>query len=161
MFLGSLAQMMIATEMCGVGDVEPLKRIVSAVDRRFRFCVARDPAWSKLLGDFTDAEKRSLSEGSSRSLGSFFTESFLRTRGAEARAKGNSAYCAAIPWRMLLEPATATEEAKAEYMRTNPKATLDNALAFFGYIRNLGIDQAWVEASCDKEFWPEFPVTKK
>ena len=58
---------------------------------------------------------------------------------------------------MLLEPATATPEARADFMRVHPAAKLDEGLAFFHFILGLGSDPAWVEASCDKDFWP--PLT--
>jgi hypothetical protein len=159
--LASLAQARIATTTCGVGDPETLNRVIAAVDRRYRFCVDKDASWSSLIGDFKQDELDARAQGSSRSLGTFGFESFLRTRGAEAQAKGAEAYCSSLPWKMLLEPGAATEAAKAEYMQANPKATLDIALSMFGWILNLGRDTAWVEAPCDKDFWPEYLATKK
>ena len=38
--LSSVAEMMIATGVCTVGDREDWQRVVNAVDRRYRFCVA-------------------------------------------------------------------------------------------------------------------------
>lgn len=154
--LSSVAEMMIATGMCSLGDREDWQKVVAAVDRRYRFCVAKDAAWSGLMDGFNEAETKAKAERSNRSWGSFAVESFLDTRGAEARAMGMLAYCAKMPWKMILTPGAATPEAKAEYMKTHPQATLDKGLAFFTFIRNLGIDTAWVEAPCDKDFWPEF-----
>lgn len=152
--LSSIAEMMIATGMCSLGDREDWQKVVAAVDRRYRFCVAKDAAWSALMDDFKQAEVKA--KGSNRSWGSFAVESLLDKRGAEARAMGMMAYCAKMPWKLILVPGAATPEAKAEYMKINPQATLDQGLAFFAFIRNLGINTAWVEASCDKDFWPEF-----
>jgi hypothetical protein len=154
--LSSVAEMMIATGMCSLGDREEWQKVVAAVDRRYRFCVATDAAWSGLMDDFKQAEAKARAEGSTRSWGSFAVESFLGTRGAEARAMGMMAYCAKMPWKLILVPGAATPEAKAEYMRAHPQASLDQGLAFFSYIRDLGSNTAWVEAPCDKNFWPEF-----
>ncbi len=161
MVLGSLALAQIATRMCGVGDPETLNRVVAAVDRRFRICVDKDAAWSSLIEEFKQEELDSRARGSSRSLGTFYFESVFRTRSAEAQAKGATAYCAGLPWKMLLEPGAATEEAKAEFRRTRPQAPLDEGLSFFGWILNLGRDTAWVETPCDKDFWPEYSAPKK
>jgi hypothetical protein len=152
--LSSVAEMMIATGMCALGDREDWQKVVAAVDRRYQFCVAKDPAWSGLMDSFKQAEARA--KGSSRSWGSFAVDSFLQSRGAEARAMGMMAYCAKLPWKLILVPGAATPEAKAEYKKAHPEANLDQGLAFFTYIRNLGTDTAWVEAPCDKDFWPEF-----
>ncbi len=156
MIIGSLANMTISNQLCAVGDAEALKRAVGAIDRRFRFCVGKDPAWSQLLGDFETEEKQALAEGSPRSIGSFVLEEFARVRGTEVHLEGAATYCARLPWKMLLEPAAATVEAKADFMRAHPTAKLDEGLAFFHFILGLGSDPAWVEASCDTDFWPPF-----
>lgn len=152
--LSTVAEMMIATGMCSLGNREDWQKVVAAVDRRYRFCVARDAAWARLMEDFKQAE--SLAQGSDRSWGSFAVESFLETRGAEARAMGPMSYCAKMPWKLILVPDAATAEAKADYLKAHPQASLGQGLAFFAYIRNLGTNAAWVESPCDKDFWPEF-----
>jgi hypothetical protein len=159
--LSTVAELTVATELCAVGDRQDWQRVVQAVDRRYRFCAGKHAAWSRLLGDFEEDEKRSTAQGSSRSFGSFAVDSFVKSRGAEARAMGAQVYCAKLPWKLLLVPGAATPEARAEYLKTNPTGALDNALAFFGYVRNLGVDTAWVEAPCDKDFWPPFAGNKR
>jgi hypothetical protein len=159
--LTTVAEIMIATGMCSVGDREEWQRVVTAVDRRYRFCAAKDAAWSKLLDGFSEPEKQSIAQDPSRPFASVAVDAFLNTRGAEARAMGEQAYCAKLPWKLLLMPGAATAEAKAEFLKANPGATLDSALAFFAYIRNLGTDAAWVEAPCDKDFWPPFAGNKR
>ncbi len=156
LIVGSLAQAIIATRLCGVGDAEVLRRVVAAIDRRYRFCVARDPAWSGLLGDFAEQERQSLAEGATRSLGTFALRAFERTRGAEAEAQGQAAYCAALPWKMLVDPAARTPEALVASKQANPTLDLAQGFAWFDWIVGLGRDTAWTEAPCDKEFWPTF-----
>jgi hypothetical protein len=152
MILSAVAEMMIATGMCTLGDRQDWQRVVDAVDRRYRFCVAKDPSWASLMAEFKNAEKQ-------RSFGSLAVEAFLDTRGAEARRMGMQAFCSKLPWKMVLVPGAATPEAKAEHMKAHPKATLDEALAFFGYIRGLGTDTSWVERPCE-DFWPPFPGSR-
>ena len=154
--LSTVGELMIATEMCKLGDRADWDRVVAAVDRRYRFCASKDPAWTRLMDDFKEAESKAVAEGSIRSWGSFGLETVLVHRGAEARAMGTEAFCAKLPWKLVLVPGAATAEAKAEYMKANPQSTLEQALRFFAYIRNLGTDAAWIEAPCDKDFWPEF-----
>jgi len=161
MIIGSLANMTIANQLCSVGDADALKRAVSAIDRRFRHCVAKDAAWSQLLGDFEEEEKQALAEGSARSIGSFVLDEFARVRSTEVHLEGAATYCARLPWKMLLEPAAVTPQAKADFMRAHPTAKLDEGLAFFHFILGLGSDPAWVEASCDTDFWPPFPGSDK
>jgi len=154
--MATVAEMMIATETCALGNRADWQKVVDAVDRRYRFCVAKDPAWGRLMDDFRQATGQTGAAGPSRAWGSFAVESMLETRGAESRAMGNDAFCAKMPWKLVLEPSAATEEAKAEFKKANPDANLDGALRFFTYIRNLGADSAWTEAPCDTDFWPEF-----
>jgi hypothetical protein len=154
--LSTVAEMMIATETCALGDREEWQKVVVGVDRRYRFCVAKDPLWSRLMDDFKEAQSKALAERSGRSWGSFALDALLETRGAEARAAGRDAFCSKMPWKLVLVPGAATADAKAEYLKTNPQATLDKALAFFTWIRKLGTETAWIEAPCDKDFWPEF-----
>jgi hypothetical protein len=154
--LSTVAEMMIATEMCALGDRADWQKVVTAVDRRYRFCVDKDEAWSRLMDDFKGAAGNPVVDSAGKSWGSFAIEVLLATRGAEARAMGRDLFCGKMPWKMVLVPGAATEEAKAEYLTTNPGATLDHALKFFTFIRTLGTDTAWAEAPCDKDFWPEF-----
>ena len=150
--LATVAEAMIATETCSVGDRADWQKVVDAIDRRYRFCVAADPAWARLMDDFRQAG----AEGTSRSWGSFAAESMLGTRGAEARAMGKEAFCAKLPWTLVLVPGAATDEAKAEFKKAHPDAPLDSGLRFFAYIRALGSDPGWIESPCDRDFWPEF-----
>jgi hypothetical protein len=154
--LSYVAHLMIATGMCTLGDREDWQKVVVATDKRYRFCAAKYPAWSGLLGDFKEDERKSLAAGQSRSFGSFYVEHFLNTRGYEARRQGMEAYCASAPWKMLLAPGAATPEAKAEYLKARPQADLEGNLKIVGLIRRLGVDPAWIEAPCDKEFWPAY-----
>ena len=154
--LSTVAEMMIATEMCGLGDRAEWQKVVDAVDRRYRLCVGKDPTWSRLMDDFKEAAGKQATDSSGKSWGSFAIEVLLTTRGTEAGAMGAEKFCARMPWKLALVPGAATEEAKAEYLKANPGAQLDNALRFFSYIRSLGADTGWTEASCDKDFWPEF-----
>lgn len=152
--LSTVAEMMIATGMCTLGDREDWQKVIAAADRRYRFCASKDQGWSVLLEDFKEAEKQA--EGTDRSWGSFAVDRFLATRTVEARKTGAEAFCAKLPWKLILVPGADTQEARDEYKKANPDNTLDSALAFFGYVRKLGIDTAWVEAPCDKDFWPAF-----
>jgi hypothetical protein len=154
--LSTVGDLMLATEMCKLGDRADWEKVVTAIDKRYRFCAAKDPAWTRLMDDFKELESRAAAEGSSRSWGSFGLEVVLLHRGAEARAMGTDAFCAKVPWQLVLVPGAATPEAKAEYLKANPQSTLEQALRFFAYIRNLGTDAAWIEAPCDNDFWPEF-----
>lgn len=154
--LSTVAEMIVATSACTLGDRADWDKVVTAVDRRYRFCVSKDPAWSRLMEDFKEAEAKAIAEGSARSWASFAVDSMLLTRLTEARAAGPTAYCTRMPWELILVPEAATPEAKAEYMKANPQAALDDALKFFAYVRNLGTDAAWAEAPCDKDFWPEY-----
>jgi hypothetical protein len=154
--LSTVGELIVAVETCKVGDRAEWDGVVSAIDRRYRFCAAKDPAWTRLMDDFKEAEAKALAEGATRSWGSFGLETVLQHRGAEARAMGTEAFCAKLPWRLILVPGAATDEARAEHMKANPQSTLDQALRFFAYIRTLGSDAAWIEAPCDKAFWPEF-----
>ena len=154
--LSTVGELVLATEVCKLGDRADWEKVVSAIDKRYRFCASKDADWMRLMDDFKEAESKAVAEGSTRSWGSFGLEAVLLHRGAEARAMGTEAFCAKLPWQMVLVPGAATAEAKAEYMKANPQSTLEQALKFFAYIRTLGTDAAWIEAQCDENFWPEF-----
>ncbi len=143
----SLAQAVIAVELCGVGDAEPWKRAVSAIDRRQARCVAEEAGWKKLT------EKPDVP------VGTFAFDSFLATRGAEARARGAAAYCSRVPWKLALVPGAATDAAKEAFRRERPEVpreALDEFISWMGWVRALGDDTRWVDAPC-KDFWPEPP----
>lgn len=42
--LATVAEMMIATETCALGDRADWQKVVAAVDKRYRFCVEKDEA---------------------------------------------------------------------------------------------------------------------
>jgi hypothetical protein len=137
--LYSVSQLMIAADMCSLGSRDEWHRVVDAVDRRYRFCAAQEPSWSGLLGDFKDAEAKSVAQGSRKSLGSFVVEKLLEGGTAEARAMGKDEYCG----------------------RGNLREALEKGQSFIDYIRGLGTDTAWVEAPCDKDFWPPYAAGNK
>lgn len=143
----SLAQAVIAVELCGVGDAEPWKRVVSAIDRRHARCIAEDAGWKELT------------EKPDAPVGTFAFESFLATRGAEARAQGAAAYCGRVPWKLVLVPGAATDDAKAAFLRERPQVSreaLDEFVWWMGWVRALGDDTRWVDAPC-KDFFPATP----
>ena len=143
----SLAQAVIAVDLCGVGSAEPWKRAVAAIDRRQARCVAEQAGWKKLT------------EKSDVPAGTFAFDSFLATRGAEARAQGAAAYCGRVPWKLVLVPGAATDAAKEDFRRERPdvpRAALDEFVSWMGWVRALGDDTRWVDAPC-KDFWPEPP----
>ena len=140
----ALAQAVIAVELCRVGDAAPWKKVVAAIDKRHAHCIAEDAEWKKL------AEKPDVLAGT------FAFDSFLATRGAEARAQGATAYCVRVPWQMVLVPGAATEEAKATFLRQRsdvPREALDDFIFWMGWVRALGDDTRWIEAPCT-DFWP-------
>lgn len=143
----SLAQAVIAVELCGVGDADPWKRTVSAIDRRYARCSAQEAGWKKL------AEKPDTP------VGTLAFESFLATRGAEARAQGAATYCGRVPWKLVLVPGAATSEAKASFLRERPEVSreaLGEFVSWMGWVRALGEDQRWVDAPCN-DFFPAMP----
>ena len=141
----SLAQAVIAVDLCGVGNAEPWKRAVAAIDRRQARCVAEQAGWKKLT------EKSDVPAGTSA------FDAFLATRGAEARAQGAAAYCGRVPWKLVLVPGAATDAAKEDFRRERPdvpRAALDEFVSWMGWVRALGDDTRWVDAPC-KDVWPE------
>lgn len=137
--LYSLSQLLIAADMCSLGDRNEWQRAVDAVDRRYRFCAKQDASWAGLLGDFKDAEAKSVAQGSSKSLGSFVVDKLLEGGTAEARAMGKDEYCGKTPLREALE----------------------KGQSFIDYVRRLGANTAWVTAPCDKDFWPAYSTGSK
>lgn len=129
--LDALADMTIAHELCGTGDPATVTSVVTAIDRRYRRCAAKDPSWTELLGDLEPMEKQALAQGSSRSIGSFALQEIVKSRGTAAAMQGPAAFCA-----------------------RRPPAELE------AFVRSLGAELAWIEAACD-EFWPPFTLAKK
>lgn len=151
--MSTVAELMLATEMCSLGDREEWQKVVAAFDRRYRFCVAQDPAWSAGDALFEQTEARAKAEGSDRSLGSFTVDRALEISRAEARAEGKTAFCAKMPWPLLLQAGPVTPETLAMYENTHRDSKLDKGLAFYVWLRKLAADTAWVEAPCD-HIWP-------
>lgn len=143
----TLAQAVIAVELCGIGDATPWKKAVSAIDRRQARCVAQDATW------------KGLTENPDAPAGTSYFDSFMSTRGVEARAQGAASYCRRVPWKMVLVPGAATEQAKEAFLREQPKITreaLNEFVAWAEWVRALGEDPRWVDAPCT-EFWPAWP----
>lgn len=142
-----VAQAVIAVELCGGGDAEPWKRVVAAIDARHRRCIAEDVKW------------KDLTEKPDTLAGTYAFESFLQTRGAEARKQGAADYCGRVPWKLVLDPAATAAPIKGAFLRDHPKVSaekLDEFLSLMGWVRKLGEDSAWVQTPC-KSFWPEGP----
>ena len=143
----TLAQAVIAVELCGIGDATPWKKAVSAIDRRQARCIAEDANW------------KGLTEKPDALAGTFVFDAFMSTRGTEARAQGAATYCRRVPWKMVLVPGAATDQAKEAFLREQPKISrevLDEFIAWANWVRALGEDPRWVEAPCT-EFWPAWP----
>jgi hypothetical protein len=143
----AVAQAVIAIELCGGGNAEPWKKVVAAIDERHKKCIAEDAKW------------KGLTEKPDSLAGTYAFESFLNTRGAEARAQGAADYCGRVPWKAVLDPVATTGPTKEAFLRDHPKVSaekLDEFLALMGWIRKLGEDTRWVSTAC-KSFWPEGP----
>ncbi|MDI1285808.1 MAG: hypothetical protein PSV46_15565 [Reyranella sp.] len=140
----ALAQAVIAVELCHVGDAAPWKKVVAAIDKRHAHCIVEDAGWKKLV------------EKPDALAGTFAFDSFLATRGAEARAQGATAYCDRVPWKLALVPGAVTEVAKATFLRQRPdvpREALDDFVFWIGWVRALGDDTRWTETACT-DFWP-------
>ena len=148
------AQMTITSQLCGYGKAQTWSDVVDAIDKRYRYCVAQHAAWSDLARGWEKAAREAKERGESTTIGSLAFQTFLRTRGADARAQGVVKYCTAGPWQTSIEAG----EAEAESQRINPNAKHDDKTifgpAFVGWVINLGRDPAWVDAPCDKYFFP-------
>ena len=140
----AMAQAVIAVELCGVGDAAPWKKVAAAIDRRHARCIAQDAGWKKLV------------EKPDALAGTFAFDSFLNTRGAEARAQGAALYCGRVPWKMVLVPHAATELAKEAFLHERPQVTraaLDEFIWWMGWVRALADNASWIESPCT-DFWP-------
>ena len=140
----AMAQAVIAVELCGVGDAAPWKKVVAAIDKRHAHCMAEDAGWKKLV------------EKPDALAGTFAFDSFLNTRGAEARAQGAATYCSRVPWKMVLVPDAATEPAKEAFLRQRLQVTreaLDEFIAWMGWVRALADNTSWIDSPCT-DFWP-------
>ncbi|KAF0104487.1 MAG: hypothetical protein FD144_1382 [Rhodospirillaceae bacterium] len=144
-----VAELMVATEMCSLGDREEWQKVVAAYDRRYRFCVAQDPGWSSGNPEFEQAEAKAKAEGSDRSIASFTVEQALKKSRANAHMQGKAAFCAKMPWPLLLQPGPVTPEALALYEKAYRDPQLDMGLAAYSRLRKPAVDTAWVEAPCD------------
>lgn len=141
----AMAQATIAVELCGAGDVATWKKVADAIDRRHTRCIAESAGWKQLVTEKPDAL-----------AGTFAYDAFLGTRAAEARAQGAAGYCARVPWKMVLVPGAATEEAKAAFLRERtdvPPEALADFIFWMGWVRALGEDPRWIETPCT-DFWP-------
>lgn len=152
--MSTVAELMVATEMCSLGDREEWQKVVAAFDRRYRHCVAKDPAWSTGDPTFEQAEAKAKTEGLDRSLASFVVEQALEKSRAYADMQGEAAFCAKMPWPLLLQPGPVTPEMLALYEKAYRDPQLDKGLAFYGWLRNLATNTTWVEAPCD-HIWRE------
>jgi hypothetical protein len=148
-----VAELIVATEMCSLGDREELLKVVAAFDRRYRFCVSQDPAWSAGDPEFEQAEAKAKAEGSERSLASFTLEQALKKSRAVAHIQGKAAFCAKMPSPLPLQPGPVTLETLAQYEKARRDPKLDKGVAIYSWLRNLVADTAWVEAPCD-HIWP-------
>jgi len=143
-----VAELMVATEMCSLGGREEWQKVVAAFDRRYRFCVSQDPAWSAGDAEFEQAEAKAKAEGSDRSLASFTVEQALKKSRANAHMQGKAAFCAKMPWPLLIQPGPVTPEAFAQYETAYRDPQLDMGLAAYSRLKTA-IDTAWIEAPCD------------
>jgi len=151
--IGEIVALEVGSEACEFAKRSEWDNVISAIDKRFRYCVALDSSW-KLLGiGFASLEEKSVAAGSSRSLGSFLADSMKDREVDELRRYGKQHYCAVRPGKLQANPEKVTVEDKAEFLRSNPGYPLDGVISTGKFILSLGANTDWVEAPCDK-FWP-------
>ena len=83
-------------------------------------------------------------------------DAVANTRGAEARTQGAAAYCGRVPWKLVLVPGAATEDAKAAFLRERPQVpreALDEFIWWMGWVLALADNTSWIDSPCT-DFWP-------
>ncbi len=152
--IGLLSQSMFAIRFCAEGDMNAWYILISTIDRRQATCVGQDLAWLALNKGWEkeEVEARTL-KLKEPGIGSF---SYIRAmKEFPESVKGEAAiqrFCAAVPWKVLLKPNEATAQDQEKYV---------DPIYVMNTVRNLAFERAWVDAPCDKSFWPSDFVLEK
>ena len=86
----------------------------------------------------------------------------MNGRQYDADTMGVAGYCASQPWQLISDPSSLSAKQLADYKRDNPTRNVDDDIARITITLNLGKNAQWIEASCDKLFWPPgFPPRKR
>ncbi len=142
-----LSQSMFAIRFCAEGDMNGWYILISTIDRRQATCIGQDPAWIALNKGWEkeEVEARTL-KLKDAGIGSF---SYVRAmKEFPESVKGEAAiqrFCAAVPWKVLLKPNEATAQEQEKYAEP---------IRVMHTVRALAFERGWVDAPCDKSFWP-------
>jgi hypothetical protein len=149
---------------CQLGNPEAWTQVIDAVDRRYRRCVPLgSPLEQAVARQFSSQWTYALAAGTSLDVGTLAWEKWLPVRSRRVMSDYLADGCAKIAssptFKAVLDPNSATprqREAALEEEREEIRTHLDNLWTFsrFAYVRELGVDQNWVEAPCDA-FFPE------
>jgi hypothetical protein len=151
-----------ATEFCKIGDDKGWLRVVGAVERRYAKCVEQDRSWIT-LSQGLDKEREEATAKSYPSGAPWLL--FMRALNGsqyEADTMGIARYCASQPWQLISDPSSLSAKQLADYKRDNPTRNVDYDIALITSMLDLGKNAQWIEAPCDKLFWPpDFPPRKR
>ena len=156
--VGPIAFLIVGARKCHPDKEAQWRRVIDAIDRRFRHCASMEPRWqADVSRQFVKEEQQARAAGTSTGLGSLALAYFWSTATGQFGEKG-AAGCAFVG--PLLDPTS--DEARAAYLRNVPQATPESLNVALSRVRELLVladDTAWVEAPCNT-FWPN-PDGKK
>ena len=151
-----------ATEFCKIGDDKGWLHVVGAAEARYAKCVEQDRGWITLSqGLDKEREEATANNYPSGAPWLLFMRS-LNGRQYEADTMGITGYCTSQPWQLINDPSSLSAKQLADYKRDNPTRNVDYDIALITSMLDLGKNAQWIEASCDKLFWPPgFPPRKR
>jgi hypothetical protein len=142
----------VASLGCGNGDPAVWKRVVEAVDRRYRQCVKLGSVQEQAVTRHFAGEWRyATALGLDPSAGTLAFERWLPRRERGFAAEKASDRCSSVYMRTLMAPDSVPKaELDAEYKRSlHAQGDIETVIA----VRRLGEDLKWLESPCD-EFFP-------
>ena len=152
--MAAVSQSVIAGLNCDAGDTTAWIAVVSMIDNRQTFCVKQDPEWA----DLDQGWEREKEEAKQRKMvqvgvgGYAFIRAMSQLSDKIRSTRDMEAFCASMPWKLLIIPGAATVQARQQLARTRPGFNVDDYLEIFKTIRSWGTNLNWANLPCDVTF---------
>ena len=156
------ASSVAATEFCKIGDNKRWIHVVTVAEVRYAKCVAEDRGWATLSQGLDKEGEQARAKGYPYGAPWLLFMRALNASQYEADTMGVEAYCASEPWKLINDPRSLSAAEIAAYKRDNPTRNVDYDIRLIISMLALRDDTGWVNAPCDKLFWPPgFPPRKQ
>ncbi len=148
-----VAVSVLGADECKLGDRQPWLRALGLVESRYAACVREDRGWEALVQGLDEEREFAIKSRLATSAPMLLFMRAISAHGSRALDEGE-AFCKDSRWKLILMPESVTTAQIEEHNRVNPDKKIERAVGNAAAVLSLGKDSGWIDAPCDKNFWP-------